>query len=173
MEYKQIKGKIICYRNGSETVYAPETEQFIDDEQIPWIETDKTIVRLADYSFVFSDAPDVFEALKQQKKDEIAAARYEYEIAGVVFDGVHVTTDREDQAMITAVALSAVADPTYTTVWKGADGYLTLNAAETLAMARIVGAHVEAAFEEEKRLSELIDAAQTEEELASITWTLN
>ena len=121
------------------------------------------------------EAPPVptLGALKAQKRHNIAAARYDYEIAGVIINGVHITTDREDQAMITAVALSAVVDPTYTTVWKGADGYLTLNAAETLAMARIVGAHVEAAFAEEKRLSELIDAAQTEEELASITWTLN
>ena len=111
--------------------------------------------------------------LKSTKKAEIAAARYAYEMAGVIINGVHVTTDREDQAMITAVALSAVVDPTYTTVWKGADGYLTLTASEILAMARIVGAHVEAAFAEEKRLVELIDAAQTDEELASITWTLN
>ncbi len=114
----------------------------------------------------------VFESLKQQKKAEIAAARYDYEIAGVIINGVHITTDREDQAMITAVALSAAVDSTYTTVWKGADGYLTLSAPEILAMARIVGAHVEAAFAEEKRLVEQIDAAQDEAELASIVWTL-
>ena len=110
--------------------------------------------------------------LKAAKKAEIAAARYNYEIAGVIINGIHITTDREDQAMITAVALSAVVDPAYTTVWKGADGYLTLNAAEILAMARIVGAHVEAAFAEEKRLVDLIDAAQTQEDLDAITWRL-
>lgn len=110
--------------------------------------------------------------LKNNKRNEIAAARYDYEIAGVIINGIHITTDREDQSMITAVALSAVVDPAYTTVWKGADGYLTLNAAEILAMARIVGAHVEAAFAEEKRLAALIDAAQDEAELASISWTL-
>ena len=113
-----------------------------------------------------------FNELKEDKKAEIAAARYEYEIAGVVFGGVRVTTDREDQSMITAVALSAVVDPTYTTVWKGADGYLTLTASEILELARIVGAHVETAFAEEKRLVEQIDAAQDEAELASVVWTL-
>ena len=118
-------------------------------------------------------APDpTFDELRARKKAEIAAARYDYEIAGVIINGVHITTDREDQAMITAVALSAVVDQAYTTVWKGADGYLTLTAAEILAMARIVGAHVEAAFAEEKRLAALIDAAQDEAELASISWTL-
>ncbi|MBQ2470476.1 MAG: DUF4376 domain-containing protein [Ruminococcus sp.] len=119
------------------------------------------------------EPPRTLDDLKVGKKADIAAARYNYEIAGVIINGIHITTDREDQAMITAVALSAVVDPNYTTVWKGADGYLTLNAAEILAMARIVGAHVEAAFAEEKRLAEQIDAAQTEEELASIIWTLS
>lgn len=116
-------------------------------------------------------APDpTFDELRARKRAEIAAARYDYEIAGVIINGVHITTDREDQAMITAVALSAVVDQTYTTVWKGADGYLTLNAAEILAMARIVGAHVEAAFAEEKRLAALIDAAQTQEDLDAVVW---
>ena len=110
--------------------------------------------------------------LKAQKKRDIAAARYEYEIAGVVYNNIRVTSDREDQSMITAVALSAVVDPTYTTVWKGADGYLDLDAVGVLTLARMVGAHVEAAFAEEKRLVELIDAAQDEAELASISWTL-
>ena len=172
MEYKQVNGNIVCYRNGSETVYAPETEQFIDDETIPWIETEKTIVRLPDYRFVFSDAPDVFEVLKQQKKDEIATARYEYEITGLVYKGVHVTTDREDQAMITAIALSATLNNDFTTVWKGADGYINLTAQEVLTLAYLVAEHVETAFAEEKRLSELIDKAENEEALAAITWTL-
>lgn len=110
--------------------------------------------------------------LKAAKKAEIAAARYEYEIAGLDFNGIHVTTDRGDQSMLTAVALSAVVDPTYTTIWKGADGYLDLDATGVLVLARMVGSHVEAAFAEEKRLAEQIDAAQTEEELASIIWTL-
>ncbi len=112
------------------------------------------------------------EDLKAWKKAEIASARYEHEIAGVIINGIHITTDREDQAMITAVALSAVVDPAYTTVWKGADGYLDLDAAGVLTLARMVGAHVEAAFAEEKRLVEQIDAAQDEAELASIVWTL-
>ena len=131
-----------------------------------------TIVDRDDYFEVVALPVPTFEELRERKKAEISAARYAYEIAGVIINGVHVTTDREDQAMITAVALSAVVDQTYTTVWKGADGYLTLNAAEILAMARIVGAHVEAAFAEEKRRLDLIDAARDEAELASIVWTL-
>lgn len=123
------------------------------------------------YEVVGIVAPEkTFNELKADKKAEIAAARYEYEIAGVVFGGVRVTTDREDQSMITAVALSAVVDPTYTTVWKGADGYLNLDAAGVLSLARMVGAHVEAAFAAEKRLAEQIDAAQTQEDLDAVVW---
>lgn len=113
------------------------------------------------------------EELKAGKKADIAAARYTYEIAGIRFRGVHVTTDREDQAMITAAALSAVIDSTFSTVWKGADGYLTLDAPGVMALATAVAAHVEAAFAEEKRLSDNIDAAQTAEDVASIIWTLS
>ena len=113
------------------------------------------------------------EELKADKKSDIAAARYNYEIAGVVFRGVHVTTDREDQAMITACALSAVIDSGFTTVWKGADGYLELDASGVLTLARTVAAHVETAFAEEKRLVEQIDAAQTAEDVAVVIWTLS
>ena len=111
--------------------------------------------------------------LKADKKADIATARYSYEIAGVAFRGVHVTTDREDQGLITAVALSAVIDPAFSTVWKGADGYLELDSAGVLSLAHAVATHVETAFAEEKRLADLIDAAQSEDELAPIVWTLS
>ena len=113
------------------------------------------------------------EELKADKKADIAAARWNFEVAGIIFRGVHVTTDREDQAMITAAALSAVIGSDYTTVWKGSDGYLTLNASGVLELAHTVANHVEAAFVEEKRLADLIDAAQSEDELAPIVWTLS
>lgn len=113
-----------------------------------------------------------FADLKADKKSEIAAARYEYEIAGIVFKNVHVTTDREDQSMITAIALAATLNSDFTTVWKGSDGYINLNAQETLTLAYLVAEHVEGAFSEEKRLSELIDSAQNEEELNTIVWSL-
>ncbi len=172
MEYKQINNIIVCVRDNGTVLYGPDTSQYAEDEAIPWLETDREIVRLPDYSFVFADDPAAFVSLKVQKKADVAAARYAFEIAGVVYNGVRVTTDREDQAMITAVALSAVVDSTFTTVWKGADGYLDLDAAGVLTLARMVGAHVEAAFAEEKRLAGLIDAAKDKETLSSISWTM-
>ena len=112
------------------------------------------------------------DELKTIKKTKISAARYVYEISGIIFQGVHITTDREDQSMITAVALSATLNSDFKTVWKGSDGYINLTAQDALTLAYLVAEHVETAFAEEKRLSELIDNAETEEELAAITWTL-
>ena len=172
MQYKQINNTIVCVRNNGTVLYGPDTFQYLEDETIPWQETNKEIIRLSDHSFVFSDDPIAINALKQPKKAYIAAARYNYEIAGIVFKNVHVTTDREDQAMITAIALSATLNNDFTTVWKGSDGYIDLNAQEVLTLAYLVAEHVEAAFAEEKRLAELIDSAQTEEELNSIVWSL-
>lgn len=171
-EYKLLNNVIACVRTGDVTLLSPSYLGIAEDDSIPWIKTDREIIRLSDFSFVFADDPGTLTARIAAKKSEIAAMRYAYEIAGIDINGVHVTTDREDQAMITAVALSAVVDPAFTTVWKGADGYLDLDAAGVLSLARMVGAHVEAAFAEEKRLAGLIDAAQDEAELASISWTL-
>ena len=123
------------------------------------------------YEVVAASVP-TFADLKVRKRAEIAAARYDYEISGIIFKNVHVTTDREDQSMITAIALSATLNNDFTTVWKGTDGYIDLNAQEVLTLAYLVAEHVEAAFAEEKRLSELIDSAQTEEELNAIVWSL-
>lgn len=171
-EYKLLNNVIACVRTGDVTLLSPSYLGIAEDESIPWVETDRKIIRLPDFSFVFDDDPMIFEALKQQKKAEIAAARYDWEIAGIDYKNVHISTDREDQAMITAIALSATLNNDFTTVWKGTNGYINLNSQEILALAYLVAEHVETAFAEEKRLAELIDSAQNEEELNSIVWSL-
>lgn len=174
MYYKLLDNKICCTKSddGSVIQYAPWSHDVINDDTLEWKHTDKSIVRLPDFSFVFADDSTLLEELKIAKKSEIASARYDYEISGITFKNVHVTTDREDQAMITAIALSATLNNAFTTVWKGSDGYIDLNAQEVLTLAYLVAEHVEAAFAEEKRLAELIDSAQTEEELNAIVWSL-
>lgn len=113
-----------------------------------------------------------FDELKADKRSEIAAARYDWEISGIDYKNVHISTDREDQSMITAIALSATLNNDFTTVWKGTNGYINLASQEILTLAYLVAEHVETAFVEEKRLAELIDSAQTEEELNAIVWSL-
>lgn len=174
MFYKMLNGKIVCVKKtDDEITFLPDiSHDVLEDKTIPWLESDREIVRLPDYSFAFEDEPAAIVAMKAHKKDEIAAARYDWEISGIDYKNVHISTDREDQSMITAIALSATLNNDFTTVWKGTNGYINLTSQEILTLAYLVAEHVEIAFVEEKRLAELIDLAQTKEELNAIVWSL-
>lgn len=112
-----------------------------------------------------------FDELKAQKKAEIAAARYAAETGGCTVDGVTIATDRGSQALLTAAVVTARLDLEFKTQWKCADGrFVTLDAMQLRAIGDAVIAHVEACFAREGELCELIDAAQTPEELAAIKW---
>lgn len=107
------------------------------------------------------------EALKEIKKYEIANTRYEAEIAGV--NGIR--TDRESQSLITGAAFKASMDSTYSCRWKTEAGFVTLTAAQIIAVADAVRAHVQACFDREGDLCDLIDAAETEADLQNINWS--
>lgn len=109
-----------------------------------------------------------FDEQKAQKKAEIAAARYEAEIAGTVVDGVTIDTGRDSQALITGAALAAMLDSAYSLNWKTVTGFIHLTAPEIIAVAQAVRAHVQACFDREAELCALVDAAQTAEELDEI-----
>lgn len=114
-----------------------------------------------------------FEELKAAKYDEIAAARYAAETGGCTVDGVTIATDRGSQALLTAAVVSARLDLEFKTKWKCADGhFVALDAFQLRAIGDAVIAHVEACFAREGELCEMIDAAQTPEELALIQWSL-
>ena len=107
-----------------------------------------------------------FSTVKENKYTEIAAARYNEEIAGI--NGIR--TDRESQGLITGAALKAIQDSTYTCKWKGIDGFVELTAPQIIAVADSVRAHVQSCFDHEAELLPLIEAATTEAELDLITW---
>ena len=109
---------------------------------------------------------DKFQKAKEDKKAEIAQARYNAEIAGV--NGIR--TDRESQGLITGAALKAMQDNTYTCNWKGVDGFVTLTAPQIIAIADAVRQHVQGCFDREAELLPLIEAATTQSELDAITW---
>ena len=108
--------------------------------------------------------------VKAAKKQEIAAARYAAEIAGVAVGGVTVRTDRESQALITGAALKATQDGTYSCTWKAESGFVTLNAGTIIAVADAVRTHVQTCFDAEAAKCMLIDAAQTVEDIESVAW---
>ena len=109
---------------------------------------------------------DKFAQAKEAKKAEIAQARYNAETAGI--NGIR--TDRESQSLITGAALKAMQDSAYTCMWKGVDGFVELTAPQILAIADAVRAHVQACFDREAELLPLIEAAESPEELAAISY---
>lgn len=133
---------------------------------------------LADVLAVWGDSPVIpddpaptFDELKTAKYDEIASARYAAETGGCTVDGVTIATDRGSQALLTAAVVTARLDPEFKTRWKCADGrFVTLDAMQLRAIGDAVTAHVESCFAREAELTELIDAAQTPEDLAAIKW---
>lgn len=113
------------------------------------------------------------DELKDRKKSEIASARYEAETGGCMVDGVTIATDRGSQALLTAAVVTARLDPEFKTQWKCADGrFVTLDAMQLRAISDAVTAHVEECFAREAELIELIDAAETAEELDAIQWSM-
>ena len=112
-----------------------------------------------------------FEDLKVRKYREIAQARYNAEIAGVIINGVSIKTDRETQAVLTAACLQAYIDSGYSLNWKTGDGtFVSLPAEQIMAFGIAVRAHVQGCFDHEAELLPLIEAATTEAELDAISW---
>ena len=111
------------------------------------------------------------EELKEAKKTEIAAARYETEIAGVTYNGLLIHTDRESRSLLTGTALKASVDPSYVCRWKTGSGFVSLSSSQIIAVADVVREYVQACFDREGDLCDLIDAAETEADLENITWT--
>lgn len=111
-----------------------------------------------------------FDELKALKKQQIASARYEAEIAGTVVDGVTIDTGRDSQALITGAALAAMLDENYSLNWKTTSGFIHLTAPEIIAVAQAVRAHVQACFDKEGELVARINAATTKEDLDAIKW---
>lgn len=129
---------------------------------------DEADVEIDDY---YTDGVvDTLGRYKEPKKREIAAARWAAETGGVTIAGMTIDTSRESQALITGAALQATVDPTYTCHWKTASGFVALDAATILAVATAVRAHVQACFDREAGLLELIEAAETAEEVQGISW---
>ena len=112
----------------------------------------------------------ILEAALERKRGEIAAARYEAEIAGVEAGGMTIKTDRESQALITGAALQAFVDPDYTCTWKTVDGFVELTSLQIKGAAMYVRSHVQGCFNKEATLAAQIQEAQTPEELDAINW---
>ena len=136
-----------------------------------WVEKPEGYFTPEEWAALHPPPAPTLEELKAAKRAEIAAARYAAETGGCTVDGVTIATDRGSQALLTAAVVTARLDPEFKTRWKCADGrFVMLDAMQLRAIGDAVTAHVEACFAREAELIELIDAAQTPDELAAIKW---
>lgn len=113
---------------------------------------------------------DRLDYFKEKKKKEIASDRYNEEISGVNVNGIEIDTERDSQALITGAALAAFQDNTYTLKWKAKGGFIVLNASEVIQIANFVREHVQKCFNREAECIELINNANSIEELDSIKY---
>ena len=113
--------------------------------------------------------PETPKTDKERALADLAYIRYAHETGGIIIGGASIATDRQSQALITGAYTYSLLNPEALIDWKGADGAWTkIDAATISGIARAVAKHVQACFTNERALSELIDAAETVEDLASI-----
>jgi hypothetical protein len=78
--------------------------------------------------------------------DHLTIYRYAKETGGLNVNGVAIQTDRESRASLIAARILAKENAGYTVKWKTEGGFVTLNAAQAIAIADAVGAHVQKCY---------------------------
>jgi len=159
------------------TIVRADRDWSFDDTQYPaggaWSPADFGGVALADppnvdpRAFVVVETePGIYETsarpLAAVKADRIAAAaalRWQTQTAGI--GGFR--TDPESQSLLTGATLQAMLDPAYTVDWKTSAGWVQLSAAQIIAAAQAVRAHVQACFDAERAHAQAIEALATAE----------
>jgi hypothetical protein len=94
----------------------------------------------------------------EARKADLAAYRYRVETGGVTVGGTLIASDRQSQAMIAGAKLFADMNPAAMIDWKGASGWVQIDAAAVTAIANAVGDHVQACFSAERIHAEALDA---------------
>ncbi|PWU76220.1 hypothetical protein DK867_02810 [Ochrobactrum sp. POC9] len=88
-----------------------------------------------------------------------AAKRWEKEVGGIELNGLTVATDDRSKTMISGARVAAMANPDFTTAWKGSGGeFAPLDASAVVAISDAVLAHVSNCFATEAQVLAGIDA---------------
>ena len=114
-------------------------------------------------------------ATKLGLRTQAAARRWAVETGGITVNGAAVYTDRDTQAKLTAAFTRANANPAFTLNWKTAGGFVTLTAAQVIALANAVFDHVQAAFDAEAAVLADIESGTitTTAEIDAAAWPSN
>jgi hypothetical protein len=100
----------------------------------------------------------------------VAIERYKREATGVNVDGLLIETTRDSQALIASTGLSAVLDPEYRCNFKTVAGFVEIGAAQIIAIAKAIRAHVQACFDRERELLLAIEAGEYSDEMLAEGW---
>lgn len=102
--------------------------------------------------------------LREQRKSQLKDIRYQQEISHPTVD-----TSRQSQAMINGVWSAAQLNPSIIVNFKNKDGsWATLDATAIQYVANLVVTHVQACFNNEKILSDALDAANTAQSVLAV-----
>ncbi|THF26512.1 DUF4376 domain-containing protein [Pseudomonas atacamensis] len=110
------------------------------------------------------------EPAAKDYKRVVAQERFAREATGVSVDGLQIETTRDSQALIASTGLSAVLDPEYRCNFKTVGGFVEIGAAQIIAIAKAVRAHVQACFDRELTLLRAIEAGEYHEDMLSQGW---
>jgi hypothetical protein len=102
-----------------------------------------------------ADAIDLRDLPTRILLDYASARRFALEIAGITFEGFKIATDRAGQSMVLGAWALAQQDASISVRWKTADAatWAIFDVAKINALARAVGAHVEACFSAEAQIT--------------------
>lgn len=130
---------------------------------------DGVLVSIGDAAYADILAADA--AAMAANPSNIADTRFAHEVAGMTVAGMTVYTDRATQSKLTAAALRATRDSTYTLDWKLSTGtFATLTAEQILAVADAVGDYVQACYSREAELLAAVSAGTFTEAMLLEGW---
>ncbi len=111
--------------------------------------------------------------IRDRKKNELAAIRFQHETAGITVNGGAIDTGLVSQAKINGAWAGAQVNPSVMIDWKRADGdWIQIDAATITGIAMSVFAYVQACYTREMQLSQLIDAAEDVAEVDAVDLTV-
>lgn len=104
--------------------------------------------------------PIPLDEVKAARKAVATDLRWRKETAGILINGMLVATDDRSKTLILGKRAQAQSNPAMVFRWKAASGdWVELTGAQIIAIADAVANHVQACFDREGELHDLIDAA--------------
>jgi len=170
-EYKLLNNVIACVRTGDVTLLSPSYLGIAEDESIPWVETDRKIIRLPDFSFVFDDDPKYLDALKVEKINTLHTL-FNKRVSGsfITSQGYLMQFDTSDSIkMQGAITLMEAVGSTTGYITQANDETVYNVSIETMKQVLIEMLNAYAKCHARKQeLRKIINSAQSKEELDEI-----